>query len=134
VIFNLSLTSVEKYSRQRSFLPSVIYLTLGKEAICRVLKKALGKESFFRVSKIKHSAKSFFAECFFLPRDFCLALDKEPNSDSDTQAPPFFYAVIRGRSTSFSLSDLATIYFLLATVALWQPDRVETDQTGSPLL
>jgi hypothetical protein len=28
------------------------------------------------VSKIKHWAKSFFAECFLLPRVFCVALDK----------------------------------------------------------
>jgi hypothetical protein len=39
-------------------------MTLGKEALCRV-------------SKIKHSAKSFFAECFLLPRVFCVALEKE---------------------------------------------------------
>jgi hypothetical protein len=29
------------------------------------------------VSKITHSAKSFFAECFLLPRVFCVALGKE---------------------------------------------------------
>jgi hypothetical protein len=29
------------------------------------------------VSKIKHSAKSFFAECFLLPKVFCVALGKE---------------------------------------------------------
>jgi hypothetical protein len=29
------------------------------------------------VSKIKHSAKSLFAECFILPRVFCVALGKE---------------------------------------------------------
>jgi hypothetical protein len=28
------------------------------------------------VSKIKHSAKSFFAECYLLPRVFCVALGK----------------------------------------------------------
>jgi hypothetical protein len=28
-------------------------------------------------SSEKHSAKSFFAECFLLPRVFCLALGKE---------------------------------------------------------
>jgi hypothetical protein len=37
----------------------------------------LGKETLCRVSKIKHSAKSFFAECFLLPRVFCVALGKE---------------------------------------------------------
>jgi hypothetical protein len=45
----LSLPSVEKSTRQKN--------------LCRVLKK--------------HSAKSFFAECFLLPRVFCLTLDKE---------------------------------------------------------
>jgi hypothetical protein len=40
-------------------------------------KKTLGKETLCRVSKIKHSAKSFFAECFLLPRVFCVALGKE---------------------------------------------------------
>jgi hypothetical protein len=29
------------------------------------------------VSKIKHSAKSFFAECYILPRVFCVVLGKE---------------------------------------------------------
>jgi hypothetical protein len=29
------------------------------------------------VSKIKHSAKSFFAECFLLPRVFYVTLGKE---------------------------------------------------------
>jgi hypothetical protein len=64
--------------------------TLGKElfaeccicdtrqrALYRVSKKTLGKETLCRVSKIKHSAKSFFAECFLLPRVFCVALGKE---------------------------------------------------------
>jgi hypothetical protein len=37
----------------------------------------LGKETLYRVSKIKHSAKSLFAECFILPRVFCMTLDKE---------------------------------------------------------
>jgi hypothetical protein len=50
MIFKLSLRSIEKSTRQR--------------ALCRV-------------SKIKHSAKSFFAECFLLPRVFCVALGKE---------------------------------------------------------
>jgi hypothetical protein len=38
-------------------LPSVGEKILGKKTLCRVLK-------------IKHSAKSFFAECFILPRVF----------------------------------------------------------------
>jgi hypothetical protein len=40
-------------------------------------KKALDKEALCRVSKIKHSTKNFFAECFLLPRVFCLTLGKE---------------------------------------------------------
>jgi uncharacterized membrane protein len=62
---------LEKKHSAKSYLPSVVFVTLGKEFLCRV--------SFFdcRVSKIKHSAKSFFAECFLLPRVFCVALGKE---------------------------------------------------------
>jgi hypothetical protein len=57
VIFKLSLTSVGKK-------------TLGKElfaecCICDTRQRAL-----CRVSKIKHLAKSFFTECFLLPRFF----------------------------------------------------------------
>ena len=50
--------------------------TLGKELFAEC-KKTLSKETLCRVSKIKHSAKSFFAECFLLPRVFCVALGKE---------------------------------------------------------
>jgi hypothetical protein len=49
MIFKLSLPSVEKNTLQRSSLPSVLFLTLGKETLCRVLKK--------------HSAKKLFVEC-----------------------------------------------------------------------
>jgi hypothetical protein len=49
-------------------------VTLGKELFAECQKKTLGKETLCRVSKIKHSAKSFFAECFLLPRVFCVAL------------------------------------------------------------
>jgi hypothetical protein len=52
-------------------------VTLGKEPFAECQKKTLGKETLCRVSKIKHSAKSFFAECFILPRVFCMALRKE---------------------------------------------------------
>jgi hypothetical protein len=58
-------------------LPSVGEKTLGKELFAECQKKTLGKETLCRVSKIKHSAKSFFAECFLLPRVFCVALGKE---------------------------------------------------------
>jgi hypothetical protein len=52
-------------------------VTLGKEPFAECQKKTLGKETLCWVSKIKHSAKSFFAECFILPRVFCVALGKE---------------------------------------------------------
>jgi hypothetical protein len=52
-------------------------VTLGKELFAECQKKTLGKEILCRVSKIKHSAKSFFAECYLLPRVFCVALGKE---------------------------------------------------------
>jgi hypothetical protein len=58
-------------------LPSVVFVTLDKEPFAECQKKTLGKETLCRVSKIKHSAKSFFAECFILPRVFCVALGKE---------------------------------------------------------
>jgi hypothetical protein len=52
-------------------------VTLGKEPFAECQKKTLGKETLCRVSKIKHSAKSFFAECFLLPKVFCVVLGKE---------------------------------------------------------
>jgi hypothetical protein len=58
-------------------VPSVVFVTLGKDPFAECQKKTLGKETLCRVSKIKHSAKSFFAECFILPRVFCVALGKE---------------------------------------------------------
>jgi hypothetical protein len=75
-----------------------------KLSLPSVEKKTLDKETLCQVSKTKHSAKSFFAECFILPRVFFVALgkelfaecpkkysakylplDKEPNSDSDRE-------------------------------------------------
>jgi hypothetical protein len=69
-------------------LPSVVFVTLGKDPFTECQKKTLGKETLCRVSKIKHSAKSLFAECFLLPRFFAwhsaknMSLGKEPNSGS----------------------------------------------------
>jgi hypothetical protein len=68
---------LEKKHSAKSSLPSVVFVTLGKEPFAECQKKTLGKEILCRVSKIKHSAKSFFAECFILPRVFYVALDKE---------------------------------------------------------
>jgi hypothetical protein len=68
---------LKKKHSAKSSLPSVVFVTLGKEPFAECQKKTLGKETLCRVSKIKHSAKSFFAECFLLPRVFCVALGKE---------------------------------------------------------
>jgi hypothetical protein len=68
---------LEQKHSTKSSLPSVVFVTLGKEPFAKCQKKTLGKETLYRVSKIKHSAKSFFAECFLLPRVFCMALGKE---------------------------------------------------------
>jgi hypothetical protein len=68
---------LEKKHSAKSSLPSVVFVTLGKEPFAECQKKTLDKEILCRVSKIKHSAKSFFAECFILPRVFCVALGKE---------------------------------------------------------
>jgi hypothetical protein len=63
MIFKLSLSSVEKKHSAKSSLSSVVFLTLDKELFAECQKK--------------HSAKSFFTECFSLPRVFCMALGKE---------------------------------------------------------
>jgi hypothetical protein len=68
---------LEKKHSAKSSLSSVVFVTLGKEPFAECQKKTLVKETLCRVSKIKHSAKSFFAECFLLPRVFCVALGKE---------------------------------------------------------
>jgi hypothetical protein len=77
VNFKLSLPTVGRKHSAKSSLPSVVFVTLGKEPFAECQKKTLGKETLCRVSKIKHSAKSFFADCFLLPSVFCVALDKE---------------------------------------------------------
>jgi hypothetical protein len=68
---------LEKKHSAKSSLPSVVFVTLGQEPFTECQKKTLGKETLCRVSKIKHSTKSLFAECFLLPRVFCVALGKE---------------------------------------------------------
>jgi hypothetical protein len=57
-------------------LPSVGEKTLGKElfAECCICDT---RQRVFAECQKRHSAKSFFAECFILPRVFCVALDKE---------------------------------------------------------
>jgi hypothetical protein len=68
---------LEKKHSAKSSLPSVVFVTLDKEPFAECQKKTLDKETLCRVSKIKHSAKSYFAECFILPRVFCVTLGKE---------------------------------------------------------
>jgi hypothetical protein len=70
MVFKLSLPSDGKKHSAKSSLPSVVFVTLGKEPFAECQKKTLRKETLCRVSKIKHSTKSFFAECFLLPRFF----------------------------------------------------------------
>jgi hypothetical protein len=72
----LSLPNVGKKHSTKSSLPSVEFLTLGKELFAECQNKTLDKETLCQVSKVKHSAKSFFAECYLLPRVFCVALGK----------------------------------------------------------
>jgi hypothetical protein len=70
-------------------LPSVLFLTLGKEFLCRVLKIKHSANSFlpsvlfYRGFLVWHSAKSFFAECPKKHSTKYLALNKELNSGSD---------------------------------------------------
>jgi hypothetical protein len=52
-----------------------------KLSLPSVGEKTLGKELFAECcicdTRQRHSAKNFFAECFLLPRVFCVALGKE---------------------------------------------------------
>jgi hypothetical protein len=92
-------------------LPSVVFVTLGKEPFAECQKKTLGKETLCRVSKIIHSTKSFFAECFLLPSVFCVALGKELlcrvpeiKHSAKSQIP------VVGVDTSFELSSQGLIH------------------------
>jgi hypothetical protein len=77
MIFKLSLSSVGKKALGKKLFAECCISDTRQRALCRVSKKTLGKETLCRVSKIKHSTKCFFAECFLLPRVFCVALAKE---------------------------------------------------------
>jgi hypothetical protein len=77
VIFKLSLPSVVEKTHGKELFAECCICDTRQRALCRVSKKTLGKETLCRVLKIKHSAKSLFAECFLLPRVFCVALGKE---------------------------------------------------------
>jgi hypothetical protein len=56
--------SVKENTRQRSSLPSVLFLTLGKEFLCRVSFFDTRQRALCRVSQIQHSAKSSLPSVF----------------------------------------------------------------------
>jgi hypothetical protein len=89
VIFKLSLPSVEKSTRQRIFLPIVIFLTLGKEALCRVSKEFFRRVFYFtegflcgtrQRASLSSARKKQSAKY--------LVLGKEPNFCSDHSSSP----------------------------------------------
>jgi hypothetical protein len=77
VIFKLSLPSVGEKTLDKELFAECCICDTRQRVFAECQKKTLGKETLCRVSKIKHSVKSLFAECFLLPRVFCVALDKE---------------------------------------------------------
>jgi hypothetical protein len=56
--------SVKENTRRRSSLPSVLFLTLGKEFLCRVSFFDTWQRALCRVSQIQHSAKSSLPSVF----------------------------------------------------------------------
>ena len=56
--------SVKENTRRRSSLPSVLFLTLGKEFLCRVSFFDTRQRALCRVSQIQHSAKSSLPSVF----------------------------------------------------------------------
>jgi hypothetical protein len=56
--------SVKENTRRRSSLPSVLFLTLGKEFLCRVSFFNTRQRVLCRVSQIQHSAKSSLPSVF----------------------------------------------------------------------
>ena len=87
-----------------SGLPSVFFRALGKELLCRVLKKK-------RSAKNKRSAKTFFAECFFFTRG------KEPSL-------PFFCRVFFLHSAKNPLCRV--FFFILGKDPLCRVQKKET--------
>jgi hypothetical protein len=66
---NSTLCRVFFWHSTKKSLPSAKQKTLGKRKhLASVLFLTLGKEFLCRVSKIKHSTKSLFAKCFFNTR------------------------------------------------------------------
>jgi hypothetical protein len=60
--------SVKNIIRRRSSLPSVLFLTVGKEFLCRVSFFDTRQRALCRVSQIQHSAKSSLPSAFFPTR------------------------------------------------------------------
>jgi hypothetical protein len=56
--------SVKENTRRRSSLPSVLFLTLGKEFLCRVSYFDTRQRALYRVSQIQHSANSSLPSVF----------------------------------------------------------------------
>jgi hypothetical protein len=56
--------SVKENTWRRSSLPSVLFLTLGKEFLCRVSFFDTRQRALCRVSQIQHSAKSSLSSVF----------------------------------------------------------------------
>jgi hypothetical protein len=56
--------SVKENTRRRSSLPSVLFLTLGKDFLCRVSFFDTRQRALCRVSQIQHSAKSSLPSVF----------------------------------------------------------------------
>jgi hypothetical protein len=56
--------SVKENTRRRSFLPSVLFLALDKEFLCRVSFFDTRQRVLCRVSQIQHSAKSSLSSVF----------------------------------------------------------------------
>ena len=56
--------SVKENTRRRSSLPSVLFLTLGKEFLCRVSFFDTRQRALCRVPQIQHSAKSSLPSVF----------------------------------------------------------------------
>jgi hypothetical protein len=57
--------SVKDNTRRRSSLSSVLFLTLGKEFLCRVSLFGTRQRALCRLSQIQHSAKSSLPSAFF---------------------------------------------------------------------
>jgi hypothetical protein len=57
--------SVKENTRRRSSLPSVLFLTHGKEFLCRVFVFDTRQRALCRVSQVQHSAKSSLSSAFF---------------------------------------------------------------------